>query len=214
MKKILSATLSLLLLAGCVHASGNAEPPEVAGPLPSLAERLQNTVTAEQRKMIALLPDTIGGLTDKKGVSDYEKNKKGAGYSRLYEGDGKILTVFIGNENSFTVKDGVTPEAGDVMQKFLDEFTTYQETGLYRRMKIDDIAEKEMTVGGKTYAFLRTTVSFEMKGEKKVTYIALIPNEKLLSYIRIRLTYPASFRAAHLQDEALKAAMNAVAAVK
>ena len=214
MKKFFPVFFSFFLLAGCVHVSGDAEPPLTAAPPPSLAERLQNTVTAEQRKMMALLPDVIGGLTDENGVSDYEKNKKGAGYSRLYESDGKLLTVFIGNNNSFTIKDGATPEAAEAMQKFLDEFKTYQDTGLYRRMKIEDVAEKEMTVGGKTYAFLRTTVSFEVKGEKKVTYIALIPNEKLLSYIRIRLTYPASFRAVSLQNEALKAAMTAVAAVK
>lgn len=214
MKKniFLSFLTALAFVSGCSHQPLNETgEQQQAVKVPTLVERVQSTITVEQKKVIDSLPDNIAGLIDENGVADYEKKHKGAGYSRTYEANGKMLTVFVGNNTEFGIEDGITPEAHATMENLLKELNDYQETGLYRHVKIDAVQEKEMTVSGKKYAFLRVTASFERQGERKVTYIALIPSKKLLSYLRIRLTYPMSFRATKLQNESLKAVMNAVA---
>ena len=179
----------------------------------TLSEKVQKLITAQQDAFLKALPEKIDALNASGAIADYEKNKRGGGLSRSYDNtEAKTaLTVFVYNGYDFGIDEGVTDKAHAAMDDALKKFRIYQETGLYKNVRVEPVVEKEMKVRGNAYPFLRTTVSFSVKGEKKISYVALIPCRPLLSYIRLQLTYPVSFAATRLQNAALRAVTAAAA---
>ncbi len=213
MKKIASFLL-VFCLASCAADTDGFHGADAVVPahIPSLTEKVQKLVVAQQENYLENLPDEISSLKADGGISVYEKNNRGAGFSRAYKNEdgSQMLTVFVYNGFDFGVSDGVTEQAKTAFDAALSRFKTYEDTGLYKQVKIADPLTREMkSRTGKAYEFLRTTVSFVRDGERRVSYVALIPSRKLMSYVRLQLTYPNSFRAAKLQNAALRAVINA-----
>lgn len=214
MKKIASFFLALCL-SSCAAETDGFHGAEIAAPahVPSLTEKVQKLIVAQQENYLENLPDEISSLKADGGISVYEKNNRGAGFSRAYKNEdgSQMLTVFVYNGFDFGIGDGVTDVSKAAFDTALSRFKTYEDTGLYKQVKIADPLTREMkSRTGRTYEFLRTTVSFTRDGERKVSYVALIPCRKMMSYVRLQLTYPNAFRAAKLQNAALRAVINAV----
>ena len=213
MKKILSFFCVMCLAACSSDIAQDSLTLDTPKEVLSLTERVQKTIVSEQEIFLSALPDKISSMKAQGALAYYEKNQRGAGFSRTYEdAENQLsLTVFVYNGFDFGIADVLNETTDAVMEEALGKFKIYQETGLYQNVKPAPVAQKEMIVRGKKHAFLRTTVSFTLKGKRKISYIALIPSRKLMSYVRIQLTYPNSFAATKLQNAALRAVMGAAA---
>lgn len=195
MANVLKTCLIALLLTSC--SATNRKGLETAfdeQPTLSLTEKVQVLVTSVQSDAINGLPAEISEMKSEEPVADREKNQKGAGFTRVYELDDAVATVFVYNNQDFGMGDEVSPALETLMDKHLQEFISMQDAGLYENVKIGDKKPREFRWRSVKYHVLEATVQFSQKDEPKRSFLVLAANKDLMSYIRIRFTYPRTMQ--------------------
>lgn len=193
MKAILKACVSIALLSACAAVdlpNGNGK---VSSGL-SLVDKVQKAVVETQKATMMSLPDEIAGLKAVESVADREKNQRGAGFTRVYANDAVMATVFVYNNQNFGVSAQADEEMEALMDKHLQEFVSLQDSGLYSDVEIGKRKIREFRWSSVKYQVLENDVSFLQKEEPKKSLLVLGANEDLMSYVRIRYTYPKSKR--------------------
>ncbi|MBO4520606.1 MAG: hypothetical protein J5787_05315 [Alphaproteobacteria bacterium] len=161
----------------------------------SLTDRVQAAVTEVQKSVTEALPDEIAGLKSVEPVADREKNQRGAGFTRAYTADDIVATVFIYNNQNFGVSEEDEVTMDSLMDKHLQEFLSLQDSGLYANVKTGAKKQREFKWKSIKYQVLEADVLFSQKEEAKKSFLVLGANKDLMSYIRIRYTYPKSKQA-------------------
>ena len=203
----LNALLPLFLLTACanmpvpVSSDEDAAEPPVEAPKKSdaLLDKVQELVAKTQEAAISSLPAeiTANKSTYKtvEAVADREKNQKGAGFTRVYGDDDEVvITVFLYNNQEFGMTAEVSPATEALMDKHLQEFSAMQDSGLYDSVVVGEKNVRDLRWAGRKFQVLETPVSFNQREEAKKSYLVLGANPDLLSYVRIRFTYPQGRR--------------------
>ncbi|MGN0903959.1 MAG: hypothetical protein ACI4PW_02270 [Alphaproteobacteria bacterium] len=196
MKNTFTACLTVLLLASCaaVHEERGDAAPETAFSSVPLTEKVQNMVVAVQSEVAAALPDEIAGMKSAEPMADREKNQKGAGFTRVYTMGDAVATVFIYNNQEFGISDEVNPAAEALMDRHLQEIHSMQDSGLYENVRAGDKKTRDSRWRRVRYQVQEAAVQFTQKGEQKRSFLVLGANKDLMSYVRIRFTYPKSMQ--------------------
>ena len=190
---LLSACAALTMLSACAETHQAEE--QTATVRPSLTDRVQATIAEQQKEALESLPAEIEGLKSAETVADREKKQRGAGFTRVYE-DGEVMaTVFVYNNRSFGISEEPDPALEELMNKHLQEFKDLQDSGLYEDVNADEPKPRAFRWKSVKYQVLETSVRFSHKEEAKKSFIVLGANKDLMSYIRIRYTYPRSKQA-------------------
>lgn len=205
----LKALLPVLLLTACANMSvpvsvssdeDAAETP-VEAPKKSnaLLDKVQELVAKTQEAAISSLPAeiTANKSTYKtvEAVADREKNQKGAGFTRVYGDDDEVvITVFLYNNQEFGMTAEVSPATEALMDKHLQEFSAMQDSGLYDAVNVGEKNVRDLRWAGRKFQVLEVPVAFNRREEAKKSYLVLGANPDLLSYVRIRFTYPQGRR--------------------
>lgn len=205
----LNALLPLFLLTACANMSvpvssdedAAAETPvEAPKKSDALLDKVQELVAKTQEAAISSLPAeiTANKSTYKtvESVADREKNQKGAGFTRVYGDDtgDVVITVFLYNNLEFGMTAEVSPATEALMDKHLQEFSAMQDSGLYDSVVVGEKNVRDLRWAGRKFQVLETPVSFNQREEAKKSYLVLGANPDLLSYVRIRFTYPQGRR--------------------
>ena len=206
----LKALLPVLLLTACanmpvpvsVSSDEDAAETPVEAPKKSdaLLDKVQELVAKTQEAAISSLPAeiTANKSTYKtvESVADREKNQKGAGFTRVYGDDtgDVVITVFLYNNLEFGMTAEVSPATEALMDKHLQEFSAMQDSGLYDSVVVGEKNVRDLRWAGRKFQVLETPVSFNQREEAKKSYLVLGANPDLLSYVRIRFTYPQGRR--------------------
>ncbi|HBO58688.1 MAG TPA: hypothetical protein DD624_02095, partial [Alphaproteobacteria bacterium] len=129
-------------------------------------------------------------------VANREKNQKGAGFTRVYGDDtGEVvITVFLYNNLEFGMTAEVSPATETLMDKHLQEFSAMQDSGLYDSVNAGEKNVRDLRWSGRKFQVLEVPVAFNQREEAKKSYLVLGANPDLLSYVRIRFTYPQGRR--------------------
>ena len=114
---------------------------------------------------------------------------------RVYVNDDMMATVFIYNNQNFGVSEEVSPVLEALMDKHLQEIQAHQDAGLYSNVKIGTKKQRDFRWKGIKYQVLEADVQFSQKEETKKSFLVLGANKELMSYVRIRYTYPKSKQA-------------------
>lgn len=205
----LKALLPVLLLTACANMSvpvsvssdeDAAEPPvEAPKKSDALLDKVQELVAKTQEAAISSLPAeiTANKSTYKtvEAVADREKNQKGAGFTRVYGDDDEVvITVFLYNNQEFGMTAEVSPATEALMDKHLQEFSAMQDSGLYDAVNVGEKNVRDLRWAGRKFQVLEVPVAFNRREEAKKSYLVLGANPDLLSYVRIRFTYPQGRR--------------------
>ena len=193
MRTVLHLCAITLLLSACVTTKET----ETSAVLPklSLTDRVQAAVTEIQKNVTESLPDEIAGLKSAEPVADREKNQRGAGFTRAYTADDIVATVFVYNNQNFGVSEEDEIALDALMDKHLQEFLSLQDSGLYTNVKAGTKKQRDFRWKGVKYQVLEADVQFSQKDEAKKSFLVLGANKDLMSYVRIRYTYPKSKQA-------------------
>ncbi|HAW33144.1 MAG TPA: hypothetical protein DCX19_00620 [Alphaproteobacteria bacterium] len=153
-----------------------------------------------ERAATEALPDEIAGLKSTDPVADREQNQRGAGFTRVYREDdaenGFVATVFVYNNRNFGVDEEITPAVESLMEKHLQEMQALKDSGLYADVKTETPKVRTFRWGGVNYQVIEADVRFTTRDdEEKQSLIVLGANSELMSFIRIRYTYPRSKQA-------------------
>ena len=201
----LKALLPVLLLTACANMSvpvsvssdeDAAETPvEAPKKSDALLDKVQELVAKTQEAAISSLPAeiTANKSTYKtvEAVADREKNQKGAGFTRVYGDDDEVvITVFLYNNQEFGMTAEVSPATEALMDKHLQEFSAMQDSGLYDAVNVGEKNVRDLRWAGRKFQVLEVPVAFNRREEAKKSYLVLGANPDLLSYVRIRFTYP------------------------
>ena len=191
---LLSACGAISLLSACTETQSAEEPKLVIKP--SLTDRIQAAVTEEQKNGLEALPEEIAGLKSVE-VADREKKQRGAGFTRVYSNDNKDLmaTVFVYNNQNFGVSEETDPAMEALMDRHLQEIQAHQDAGLYADVKAGNVKPRDFRWKSVKYQVLEAEVQFSQKDEEKKAFLVLGANKDLMSYIRIRYTYPKAKQA-------------------
>ena len=187
--KIFSLTL---LLASCAGVSGNGKQASLNM---SLTDRIQAQVVETQRSVTESLPDEIAGLKSVEPVADREQNQRGAGFTRAYTAEDIVATVFIYNNQNFGIPAEINPDMESLMDKHLQEIQAMQDSGLYTDVKTGTKKTRTFRWRGVNYQVLEADVQFSQREEPKKSLLVLGMNKDLMTYVRIRYTYPKSKQA-------------------
>lgn len=205
----LKALLPVLLLTACANMSvpvsvssdeDAAETPiEAPKKSDALLDKVQELVAKTQEAAISSLPAeiTANKSTYKtvEAVADREKNQKGAGFTRVYGDDDEVvITVFLYNNQEFGMTEEVSPATEALMDKHLQEFSAMQDSGLYDAVNVGEKNVRDLRWAGRKFQVLEVPVAFNRREEAKKSYLVLGANPDLLSYVRIRFTYPQGRR--------------------
>lgn len=205
----LKALLPVLLLTACANMSvpvsvssdeDAAETPvEAPKKSDALLDKVQELVAKTQEAAISSLPAeiTANKSTYKtvEAVADREKNQKGAGFTRVYGDDDEVvITVFLYNNQEFGMTAEVSPATEALMDKHLQEFSAMQDSGLYDAVNVGEKNVRDLRWAGRKFQVLEVPVAFNRREEAKKSYLVLGANPDLLSYVRIRFTYPQGRR--------------------
>lgn len=203
----LNALLPLFLLTACANMPVPVSSDEDAAETPveapkksdALLDKVQELVAKTQEAAISSLPAeiTANKSTYKtvEAVADREKNQKGAGFTRVYGDDDEVvITVFLYNNQEFGMTAEVSPVTEALMDKHLQEFSAMQDSGLYDSVVVGEKNVRDLRWAGRKFQVLETPVSFNQREEAKKSYLVLGANPDLLSYVRIRFTYPQGRR--------------------
>lgn len=204
----LKALLPVLLLTACANApvplSSDEAADETAVEAPkkseALLDKVQELVAKTQEAAISSLPAeiTANKSTYKtvEAVADREKNQKGAGFTRVYGDDSGdvVITVFLYNNLEFGMTADVSPATEALMDKHLQEFSAMQDSGLYDSVNAGEKNVRDLRWSGRKFQVLEVPVAFNQREEAKKSYLVLGANPDLLSYVRIRFTYPQGRR--------------------
>lgn len=205
----LKALLPVLLLTACanmpvpvsVSSDEDAAETPVEAPKKSdaLLDKVQELVAKTQEAAISSLPAeiTANKSTYKtvEAVADREKNQKGAGFTRVYGDDDEVvITVFLYNNQEFGMTEEVSPATEALMDKHLQEFSAMQDSGLYDAVNVGEKNVRDLRWAGRKFQVLEVPVAFNRREEAKKSYLVLGANPDLLSYVRIRFTYPQGRR--------------------
>ena len=203
----LNALLPLFLLTACANMPVSISSDEDAAETPveapkksdALLDKVQELVAKTQEAAISSLPAEI--MANKstyktvEAVADREKNQKGAGFTRVYGDDDEVvITVFLYNNQEFGMTAEVSPATEALMDKHLQEFSAMQDSGLYDSVVVGEKNVRDLRWAGRKFQVLETPVSFNQREEAKKSYLVLGANPDLLSYVRIRFTYPQGRR--------------------
>lgn len=192
MKTILKVLPLIFLASSCAHVSGGSgSSADEQRPLP---ERVQEMVVAVQSDAIEALPAEIAGFTSSEPVADREKNQRGAGFTRVYMLDDAVVTVFLYNNQEFGAKDEITPLTESLMDKHLSEFQAMQDSGLFQDVKIGNKKTREFKWHSVPYAVTEAEITYKQKDEPKTSFLVLGGNSDLMSFVRIRFTYPKTMQ--------------------
>ena len=156
----------------------------------SLTERVQAAVADTQRKATESLPEEIAGFKSVEAVADREKNQRGAGFVRVYAYEDMMATVFVYNNQNFGVAEEIDPVLEALMNKHLQEFQALQDSGLYANVDIGTVKPREFRWKSVKYQVTEAEARFSQNEENKVSFLVLGANKDLMSYVRIRYTYP------------------------
>lgn len=181
-----------LLLTSCVTMNGKESQSTFKM---SLTDRVQAQVVEMQKSVTEALPDEIAGLKSVEPVADREKNQRGAGFTRAYTADDIVATVFIYNNQNFGVPDEINPDMEALMDKHLQEIQAMQDSGLYTDVKIGNKKPRTFRWRSVNYQVLETDVQFSQREEAKKSLLVLGSNKDLMTFVRIRYTYPKSKQA-------------------
>lgn len=205
----LKALLPVLLLTACANMSvpvsvssdeDAAETPvEAPKKSDALLDKVQELVAKTQEAAISSLPAeiTANKSTYKtvEAVADREKNQKGAGFTRVYGDDDEVvITVFLYNNQEFGMTEEVSPATEALMDKHLQEFSAMQDSGLYDAVNVGEKNVRDLRWAGRKFQVLEVPVAFNRREEAKKSYLVLGANPDLLSYVRVRFTYPQGRR--------------------
>lgn len=191
MNTILKAFSLVFLTAGCAAVSGGAADGDNAGALP---DRVQEMVVAVQADAIEVLPAEITGFKVSEPVADREKNRRGAGFTRVYTLDEAVATVFLYNNQEFGVTNEVSFLTEELMDKHLSEFQAMQDSGLFQDVKVGEKKTREFKWRSVPYAVTEAEITYVQKDEPKTSFLVLGGNEDLMSFVRIRFTYPKTMQ--------------------
>ncbi len=197
MKRILKSFCLIFLISSCaVQEPLNVLdiPPE---PEKTLTEKVQLLISETQENAMEVLPQEIAGLKSVEKVANREKNQKGAGFTRVYT-DGKIVaTVFVYNNQDLGISEDleILSQEEGLMEKHLNEIKTMQDSGLYSDVKISKITQRNFRWRSVPYQVLQASIDFKQKEEDKKSLVVLGVNKDLLSYVRVRYTYPKASQA-------------------
>lgn len=199
MNKALKFLCATVFLSSCAAATVD-ETTQTVEAKPSLVDRVQAQVVAVERAATEALPDEITGLKSTDPVADREKNQRGAGFTRVYREDdaenGFVATVFVYNNRNFGVDEEITPAVESLMEKHLQEIQALKDSGLYADVKTETPKVRTFRWGGVNYQVIEADVRFTTRDdEEKQSLIVLGANSELMSFIRIRYTYPRSKQA-------------------
>ncbi len=187
MKTILKVFPLVFLAASCAAVPGGSADGKNAGALP---DRVQEMVVAVQADAIEALPAEIAGFKASEPVADREKNKRGAGFTRVYTLDDAVVTVFLYNDREFGVTNEVSYLTETLMDKHLSEFLDMQASGLFQDVRIGEKKPREFKWRSVPYAVTEAEINYMQKDEPKTSFLVLGGNEDLMSFVRIRFTYP------------------------
>lgn len=205
----LKALLPVLLLTACANMSvpvsvssdeDAAETPvEAPKKSDALLDKVQELVAKTQEAAISSLPAEITAnksiYKTVEAVADREKNQKGAGFTRVYGDDDEVvITVFLYNNQEFGMTAEVSPATEALMDKHLQEFSAMQDSGLYDAVNVGEKNVRDLRWAGRKFQVLEVPVAFNRREEAKKSYLVLGANPDLLSYVRIRFTYPQGRR--------------------
>ena len=203
----LNALLPLFLLTACANMPVPVSSDEDAAETPveapkksdALLDKVQELVAKTQEAAISSLPAeiTANKSTYKtvEAVADREKNQKGAGFTRVYGDDDEVvITVFLYNNQEFGMTAEVSPATEALMDKHLQEFSAMQDSGLYDAVNVGEKNVRDLRWAGRKFQVLEVPVAFNRREEAKKSYLVLGANPDLLSYVRIRFTYPQGRR--------------------
>lgn len=199
MNKALKFLCATVFLSSCAAATVD-ETTQTVEAKPSLVDRVQAQVVAVERAATEALPDEIAGLKSTDPVADREQNQRGAGFTRVYREDdaenGFVATVFVYNNRNFGVDEEITPAVESLMEKHLQEIQALKDSGLYADVKTETPKVRTFRWGGVNYQVIEADVRFTTRDdEEKQSLIVLGANSELMSFIRIRYTYPRSKQA-------------------
>lgn len=199
MNKALKFLCATVFLSSCAAATVD-ETTQTVEAKPSLVDRVQAQVVAVERAATEALPDEIAGLKSTDPVADREQNQRGAGFTRVYREDdaenGFVATVFVYNNRNFGVDEEITPAVESLMEKHLQEIQALKDSGLYADVKNETPKVRTFRWGGVNYQVIEADVRFTTRDdEEKQSLIVLGANSELMSFIRIRYTYPRSKQA-------------------
>lgn len=204
----LNALLPLFLLTACANMPVPVSSDEDAAETPveapkksdALLDKVQELVAKTQEAAISSLPAeiTANKSTYKtvESVADREKNQKGAGFTRVYGDDtgDVVITVFLYNNLEFGMTAEVSPATEALMDKHLQEFSALQDSGLYDSVNVGEKNVRDLRWSGRKFQVLEVPVAFNQHDDAKKSYVVLGANPDLLSYVRIRFTYPQGRR--------------------
>lgn len=192
MKTILKVLPFVFFAASCAGVQSEGDGGMTA--IKPLPDRVQEMVVAVQSDAISALPAEIEGFKSEEPVADREKNQRGAGFTRVYTSGDAVVTVFVYNNREFGVTDGVSFVTERQMDKHLEEFQALQDSGLYENLKTGDKKTREFKWRSVPYAVSEAEVRFTQKDAPKVSFLVLGGNKDLMSFVRIRFTYPKSMQ--------------------
>ena len=178
-----------LLLASCAAISDKEKSTAVKV---SLTDRVQAQVVEMQKSVTESLPDEIAGLKSVEPVADREQNQRGAGFTRAYTADDIVATVFIYNNQDFGIPSEIDENMEALMDKHLQEIQSMQDSGLYSDVKIGTKKARPFRWRGVNYQVLESDVQFNQRDASKKSLLVLGTNKDLMTYVRIRYTYPKS----------------------
>ena len=190
---LLSACAATVLLSACAETSLSEEQ-SVAVRIP-LTDRVQTAIAEIQKEALETLPEEIAGLKSAEPVADREKKQRGAGFTRVYADNDIMATVFVYNNRNFGISEAPDSAWDELMEKHLQEFKDLQDSGLYEDVKTDEAKPRSFRWKSVKYQVLEASVRFSHKEEEKKSLVVLGANKDLMSYIRIRYTYPKSKQA-------------------
>lgn len=163
----------------------------------TLADRIQVVIAETQKEAIASLPSEIEGFTGTTDVADREANQKGAGFTRVYTDLNKdvVITVFVYNNQDIVLTDDVTTSVQELLDKHLQEVKAMEKSGLYSGVKIAErTAARDLRWRREKFRVIEGDALFVQNNEKKKTVIMLASDKRLMSYVRVRFTYPREQR--------------------
>lgn len=202
----LKALLPVLLLTACANMPVPVEeepvaelPAEAPKKSEALLDKVQELVAKTQEAAISSLPAeiTANKSTYKtvEAVADREQNQKGAGYTRVYGDEDEVfITVFLYSNREYGMTAEVSPATEALMDKHLQEFSAMQDSGLYDAVNVGEKNVRDLRWAGRKFQVLEVPVAFNQHDDAKKSYVVLGANPDLLSYVRIRFTYPQGRR--------------------
>ena len=190
---LLSACAALTMLSACAETRQAEE--QTATVRPSLTDCVQTAIAENQKEALDSLPEEIEGLKTAEPVADRERKQRGAGFTRVYADGDVTATVFVYNNRNFGISEDPDTALEELMNKHLQEFRDLQDSGLYEDVNADEPKPRSFRWKSVKYQVLEASVRFSHKEEAKKSFVVLGANKDLMSYIRIRYTYPKSKQA-------------------